>query len=304
MMGLKYVVSTTTRGGRSGAVGTSGTQYNRRVPDDHEVRPTTPVTGAETVGVTALSLAASAIIAAYLLDRVGVAFTPFVVLPVALIPPAILFIWLRSRADWRRRDELLGFAGIVLTSWAWLVWRSRPWFLPLGGGPDITHHLLLIDYIERHWHLGTRSDRRALPRRDDSLHPRCTHPDGTGRRLAALGWTARAALRRVGLSRAQTRVRLSHNAPRDPRGLAARAARNRQRGVGHGATRLRAGLVHARLVSGAGCIGRLCRRHVVGPCHLERCAVGRRLHGLCACWNGCVPDVAGMDWPSGASRSG
>ena len=91
------------------------------------------------MGVTALSLAASAIIAAYLLDRVGVAFTPFVVLPVALIPPAILFIWLRSRADWRRRDELLEqLSGIVLTSWAWLVWRSRPWFLPLGGGPR--HH--------------------------------------------------------------------------------------------------------------------------------------------------------------------
>ncbi len=30
---------------------------------------------------------------------------------------------------------------------------ARPDFLPLGSGPDLTHHLLLIGFIERHWTL-------------------------------------------------------------------------------------------------------------------------------------------------------
>jgi len=105
------------------------------------------------VGVTALSFAASTIIAAYLFDRAGVRLAPLAVLAVALSASAVLWLALRPRTDWRRRDDLLGFTAVVLTSWAWLLWRSRPWYLPLGGGPDITHHLLLVDYIERHWHL-------------------------------------------------------------------------------------------------------------------------------------------------------
>jgi nucleoside-diphosphate-sugar epimerase len=30
---------------------------------------------------------------------------------------------------------------------------ARPSLLPPGGGPDLTHHLQLVDYIERHWQL-------------------------------------------------------------------------------------------------------------------------------------------------------
>ena len=35
----------------------------------------------------------------------------------------------------------------------WLLWTARPAFLPPGHGPDLTHHLMLIDFIDRHWRL-------------------------------------------------------------------------------------------------------------------------------------------------------
>jgi len=35
----------------------------------------------------------------------------------------------------------------------WLLWRARPELLPTGSGPDLVHHLALIDYIEQHWRL-------------------------------------------------------------------------------------------------------------------------------------------------------
>ena len=34
-----------------------------------------------------------------------------------------------------------------------LLWLAAPTFLPLSTGPDLTHHLLLIRYIEEHWRL-------------------------------------------------------------------------------------------------------------------------------------------------------
>ncbi len=49
--------------------------------------------------------------------------------------------------------EVTTFLLIVGGLFAWLVWLARPDFLPLGHGTDLTHHLLLIDYIERHWQL-------------------------------------------------------------------------------------------------------------------------------------------------------
>ncbi len=50
-------------------------------------------------------------------------------------------------------DALGAFGVIVFGLWAWLLWIARPWFLPVGTGPDLTHHLLLIRYIETHWNL-------------------------------------------------------------------------------------------------------------------------------------------------------
>ena len=48
------------------------------------------------------------------------------------------------------REETIAFAAIVAAVLAWLLWLARPSLLPLGSGPDLAHHLLLIDYIDRH----------------------------------------------------------------------------------------------------------------------------------------------------------
>jgi hypothetical protein len=119
--------------------------------DASDVRPAR-LTGAETLAASALALFAAPIIAAYLLDRVGLAFVPTALLPVALGASLLVFWRLRPRVIWRV-DELASYATIVLGTFAALVWWARPWLLPIGSGPDLTHHLLLIDYLERHWRL-------------------------------------------------------------------------------------------------------------------------------------------------------
>ena len=45
------------------------------------------------------------------------------------------------------------FVAIVAAAFAALLWRARPDLLPTSSGPDLVHHLALIDYIEQHWHL-------------------------------------------------------------------------------------------------------------------------------------------------------
>jgi hypothetical protein len=51
------------------------------------------------------------------------------------------------------RPALTSFTLIVLGTFAWLMWRARPDFLPTGTGSDLAHHLALLAYIEQHWRL-------------------------------------------------------------------------------------------------------------------------------------------------------
>src|SRR5207244_6062479 len=44
---------------------------------------------------------------------------------------------------------LVPFAIIVSGAMAWLWWMAWPHLLPVGRGSDLTHHLLLIGYIDR-----------------------------------------------------------------------------------------------------------------------------------------------------------
>ena len=105
-------------------------------------------TMAERVGATALSFLASAILAAYAGDRVGLTIHPFAILTIAMAGAAIAFRSLGPRDD-DGRAELIAFVGIAGAVFASLLWLARPRFLPPGSGSDLTHHLLLIDYIER-----------------------------------------------------------------------------------------------------------------------------------------------------------
>lgn len=110
------------------------------------------LTGAETLAASAALMPAATIVAAYLLDNVGLTLHPLVLLGVALGCSAAALLTTRRRIDWRPA-EIVVLAAIVLGAFGWLLWIARPSFLPLGGGPDLTHHLLLIQYIEQHWRL-------------------------------------------------------------------------------------------------------------------------------------------------------
>src|SRR5262245_14060572 len=91
-------------------------------------------------------------IAAYAIDRIGLTIAPLAVLVAALATASAVFVRLRPspHAD---RAETLALGAIAASVLAYLLWLARPSLLPVGSGPDLTHHLVLVDYIERHWRL-------------------------------------------------------------------------------------------------------------------------------------------------------
>ena len=109
------------------------------------------LTFAERAAVAALAACVVPILAAYLLDLAGLAFTPARLLAVLIVAAALAFLSFRDAASSRADGVML--AGVIILSAAWLLWLARPTLLPLSTGPDLTHHLLLIRYIEQHWRL-------------------------------------------------------------------------------------------------------------------------------------------------------
>jgi hypothetical protein len=108
---------------------------------------------AEAVAVSAITALAVAIVASYLLDRVGVTIAPVPVLLLSLACGAAMLWWQPRRvvrSESTAALDLLGFAGVVLAVLAALLWLAWPALLPIGGGSDLTHHLQLIDFIDRH----------------------------------------------------------------------------------------------------------------------------------------------------------
>jgi hypothetical protein len=105
---------------------------------------------------SAVAFLASAAVVAYLTDWFGFPIRPFAVLPVSALAAASPFIWQpgddgeTAETHW---SETIPFLVIVSAVLAWLLWLARPSLLPPGSGPDLTHHLALIDFIERHWRL-------------------------------------------------------------------------------------------------------------------------------------------------------
>jgi len=102
--------------------------------------------------VSLLAPAALTPLAAYAADLAGVAFTP---LPMAALA-AMAFLFCGALLFRRAKPDGVGLmlgaaAGALLL--AWLLWLSAPSLLPLGTGPDLTHHLMLVRHIETHWRL-------------------------------------------------------------------------------------------------------------------------------------------------------
>jgi hypothetical protein len=111
-----------------------------------------PLIGVEAGAASAVAMIASAIIAAYLADTLGFTIAPLPILALSLAVAAALFVRLPRRAA-PDRPALPAFAAIVMTTLGWLMWRTRPDFLPTGSGSDLAHHLALLAYIERHGRL-------------------------------------------------------------------------------------------------------------------------------------------------------
>ena len=111
-----------------------------------------PLVGAEAVAASALAFLASSIIAAYLADWLGFRIVPLAILLPSAIAAAATFLCLGRRAT-PAAPALVAFGALVCGMFAWLLWLARPDLLPTGSGPDLAHHLALIEYIERHQRL-------------------------------------------------------------------------------------------------------------------------------------------------------
>lgn len=106
------------------------------------------MTRAETLPVLLTSALALAAASAYLVDRAGLGVTPVPVLLVSITGAATL-AWLAGSRT-QNTPDLLAWAAIVLLVSIALLRLSWPALVPPGRGPDLAHHLLLVDYIEQH----------------------------------------------------------------------------------------------------------------------------------------------------------
>jgi hypothetical protein len=108
-----------------------------------------PVTAAETLASSATAFLAASIVGAYLLDWFGLVIRPAVVLLVALVS-AVAVDRMMRHVGTRATGEMPAYTAIVVLTFGWLLWIARPSFLPPGRGPDLAHHLTLVDFIEQH----------------------------------------------------------------------------------------------------------------------------------------------------------
>ena len=103
---------------------------------------------AEAAAVALVSLPATVIVAAYFFDVLGMGlWVPGIT--VAAVGGALA----AGSAVRRARQDGVTTAVFVMTvlgSAAALMWIAWPSLLPGGSGPDLTHHLMLIDYLQSH----------------------------------------------------------------------------------------------------------------------------------------------------------
>ena len=149
------------------------------------------LTAAEAVAASALSLGAAAVVPAYLVYRAALRIEPFAVLVVSLVAATVSFVTLRRRAT-RTGAELAAFVSVLAAVFGWLLWLARPDLLPIGGRVDLTHHMVLINYIARHWQLVY--DPSLVPYLGDMIH----YTPGAHLLIAlAARWTGADALHAV-----------------------------------------------------------------------------------------------------------
>ena len=95
---------------------------------------------------------ALAAIAGYAIDGLGFGVQPWAALTVALVVTGLAAsLGLRPSGSWSA--DLIAWLGIVIFLIAIFLRMSWPSLVPPGRGPDLTHHLLLVDYIQQAGHL-------------------------------------------------------------------------------------------------------------------------------------------------------
>ena len=145
----------------------------------------TPVLSrAEAAAVFLVTFPAVAIILAFVGDSIGLALHPISTSD-ALARRGGGADQTRSCCATSNRFDSLAFAAIVGFMAAWLLWLAWPHLLPISGGSDLTHHLLLVDYIERSGRLVQDPALRPMPRRHDRLLAGHSRPGRARRRLDA-----------------------------------------------------------------------------------------------------------------------
>ena len=94
---------------------------------------------------------AIAAVAGYLIDLAGLGIQAWAAVAIALLVTGLGAMLPRQRIV--SPADLISTIAIVLFVSAMLLRVSWPSLLPPGRGPDLTHHLLLVDYIEHNQHL-------------------------------------------------------------------------------------------------------------------------------------------------------
>ena len=95
---------------------------------------------------------ALAAISGYVLDLAGGGIRPVPLLLVSIVGAAWL-AWSMPSTTRNAPADLLAWVGVVLFVLAAVTRLSWPALVPPGRGPDLTHHLLLVEYVEQHGHL-------------------------------------------------------------------------------------------------------------------------------------------------------
>jgi hypothetical protein len=95
---------------------------------------------------------ALAAVTAYAVDAIGFGVQPWAAAPIALALTGVIALFVPRRHD-PAAPDLLSWLAIVVLVAASLFRLSWPTLVPPGRGPDLTHHLLLVDYIEQTGHL-------------------------------------------------------------------------------------------------------------------------------------------------------
>ncbi len=107
---------------------------------------------AECIAAAVTCWLAFVVLSGYAFDVAGLGLQPASILVASLVGLASLLatLWRRVRLD---AADLAAWAGVIVFVLAALLRLSWPSLVPPGRGPDLTHHLLLVDYIEQQQHL-------------------------------------------------------------------------------------------------------------------------------------------------------